>query len=100
MVNEQQQENQNEFQKMLQEVRNYTERNAHTYALRSIAKYYKFYEIVRKLDAIDIIYSVDGKLNRRLIEERASWKYNMMNRILCRPGMKAREEYDAIMEVL
>lgn len=98
MLEEQQDTDQ--FQKMLQEVREYTERNAHTYALRSIAKYYKFYEVVRKLDALDIIHSVDGKLNRRLIEERASWKYNMMNRILCRPGMKAREEYDAIMEVL
>lgn len=66
-------------------------------ARRLVASHYKDHALVRKLDAIDNILSVDGKLSHRLLDEVNAWTYNLLNFIRT---MKSREEYDIIIKAL
>ena len=66
-------------------------------ARRLVASYYKDTQLVKKLDAIDIILTIDGKLSYRLLEEVNAWTQNLLHFIRV---TRSIEEYQRINEAL
>ena len=66
-------------------------------ARRLVASYYKDTQLVKKLDAIDIILTIDGKLSHRLLGEVNAWTQNLLHFIRV---TRSIEEYQRINEAL